>query len=712
MTKTQQVKILSMRFRRIATALAAWAALGLGLVAAPSAKAQIFTTLLTFGDGTNPYAGLVQGSDGNFYGTTESGGVNGSSGTVFKMTPGGTLTTLYQFCSQGGNYCTDGANPYAGLVQGSDGNFYGTTVAGGTGCDGDGTVFKITPSGALTTIYSFCRANGNGYRPYSGLVQGSDGNFYGTTFYGSTVFKITPDGIVTRLYTFCSQQNCTDGDFASAGLVQGSDGNFYGTTTQGGDYGVGTAFKITPSGALTTLQSFNGTYGAAPYAGLVQGTDGNFYGTTSSGGANGNYGTVFIITPNGALTTLYSFCSQAGCTDGQNPYAAGLVQGTDGNFYGTTENGGITACNQGSGCGTIFKITPSGALTTLYSFGSQGDGLFPLAGVVQGTDGNFYGNTLNGGADNSNHGTVFALSGPGKLPIANVSPSSLTFGNQAVGTTSPPQTVTLSNIGTSPLTVSNIAASGDFAEANTCGSFLAAGGSCSIKVTFTPTTTGTRNGTLTVTDNSNGVDGSQQTVSLTGTGVSVGVSLSPTSLTFGNQVVNTMSSPKTVTMKSTGTMPLNITNIAASGDFPQTNNCPGSLAPGAKCTISVTFTPAMTGKRIGSITVTDNASNSPQNVPLSGTGVLPVVLSPSSLSFGTQAIATTSAAKAVTMTNDLNSAVTITSIVASGDFPETDNCDGSLPAMSKCTIAVTFTPTRTGTRTGTLTVTDSASNSP
>ncbi len=388
--------------------------------------AQItFTTLHSF-DKTDGYGpnGLVQATDGNFYGTTEEGGASDACyqqcGTVFKITPSGTLTTLYSFCSQGG--CTDGDSPVAGLIQGTDGNFYGTTAYGGANSPDAGTIFKITPTGTLTTLYSFCSQSGctDGYGPLGALVQATDGNFYGTTYGGGangvgTVFKITPSGTLTTLYSFrfCYEGGCTDGDSPYAALVQATDGNFYGTTDAGGanaQINAGTVFKITPSGALTTLYSFCSqsgcTDGRAPYKALVQATDGNFYGTTYEGGANnpGIAGTVFKITPSGALTTLYSFCSQSGCTDGRGPYAA-LVQATDGNFYGTTVYGGA------NGNGTVFKITPSGALTTLYSFCSQHesgfctDGSGPVGALVQATNGNFYGTTHDGGANG--YGTVF-----------------------------------------------------------------------------------------------------------------------------------------------------------------------------------------------------------------------------------------------------------------------------------------------------------------
>ena len=385
-----------------------------------ASPAQIFTTLYSFcsqtncADGAGVDAAPVQAADGNFYGTTCCGGAYGP-GTIFKITPSGTLTTLYNFCSQ--KNCADGSYPYAGLLQATDGNFYGTTYRGGA--NDYGAVFRVTPSGTLTTLYSFCSQSNcaDGTLPGAGLVQASDGNFYGTTSGApvtqGTVFKITPSGTLTTLYSFCSQPNCSDGADPQAGLVQATDGNFYGTTVDGGTSGncgfdgCGTVFKITPRGTLTTLHSFDGGDGYWPFAGLVQATDGNFYGTTYGGGHN-SWGTVFKFTPSGTLTTLYGFCLY--CADGFEP-VAGLVQATDDDFYGTTSVGGAAGrgnCPEpyGKGCGTVFKITPSGTLTRLHSF-EGADGWGPSAGLVQATDGNFYGTTSAGGAHNE--GTVFRL---------------------------------------------------------------------------------------------------------------------------------------------------------------------------------------------------------------------------------------------------------------------------------------------------------------
>jgi uncharacterized repeat protein (TIGR03803 family) len=344
-------------------------------------------------DGNGPYAGLIQGTDGNFYGTTQNGGTN-NAGTAFKITPAGVETVLWSFGSG-----TDGQYPGVGLIQGTDGNFYGTTEYGGT--SGYGTVFKITPAGVETVLHSFAGGNDGEY-PLGALIQASDGNFYGTTQqggggvaganYGGTVFKITPAGVETVLYAFTYG---SDGGFAGAALIQGTDGNFYGTTSGAGTYGWGVVFEVTPTGVETPLYSFTGgADGGNSYVALVQGTDGNFYGTTQNGGTN-DVGVVFKVTPAGTETVLWTFGSG---TDGQNPQAA-LIQGIDGNFYGTTNGGGT------SGSGTIFEVTPAGVETVLYSFTGGNDGGNPWGGLIQGTDGNFYGTTTGGGADGD--GTVF-----------------------------------------------------------------------------------------------------------------------------------------------------------------------------------------------------------------------------------------------------------------------------------------------------------------
>src|SRR3984957_16037569 len=373
---------MSQRLKRIWAYLAVCAAMG---VISP---AQTFTTLVNF-DGTNdayPDAPLVQATNGDLYGTTL--GAPYSYGTIFKMTPAGALTTVYEFGA---------SNPYpgAGLIQATNGDLYGTT-----GVYAHGTIFRITPQAVLATLYSFCALTNcaDGQEP-AGLVQAANGKLYGTTQGGGangwgTVFEITPGGTLTTLYSFIQAYG---GANPGSGLLQAANGILYGTTIFGAGvtYG-GTIFGITPSGGFTSLYSFPDTAEAFPN-GLLQGINGTLYGTTSNmlGGTN-DFGTIFKITPTAGLTPIHSF----NMTDGAYP-SGELIQATNGNLYGTTSQGGA------NGYGTIFEITPTGLLTTLHNFDGS-DGASPLAGLLQDTNGDLYGTTNRGGANSL--GTIFKLS--------------------------------------------------------------------------------------------------------------------------------------------------------------------------------------------------------------------------------------------------------------------------------------------------------------
>jgi uncharacterized repeat protein (TIGR03803 family) len=365
---------------------------GSGTIFKIDTSGATFTALHSFAgsDGAEPYAGLIQGSDGNLYGTTSVGGTNGN-GTIFKIdTNGATLTTLHSFAY------SDGRNPTGGLIQCTDGNLYGTTTGGGA--NSEGTIFKIDTNGStLTTLHSFAYADGA--YPQAGLIQGTDGNLYGTTYQGGTseygtIFKIDTSGSTfTTLHSFAN----SDGTGPN-GLIQATDGNLYGTTGGGGANGYGTIFKIDINGtAFTTLHSFVNSDGANPYAGLIQGTDGNLYGTTAWGGTNGS-GTILKIDTNGTtLTTLHSFVT----SDGADPQSS-LIQGADGYLYGTTYQGGANGPY-----GTIFKTDTNGStFTSLHSFAYYTGG-YPYAGLIQGTDGNLYGTTTAGGANG--YGTIFKI---------------------------------------------------------------------------------------------------------------------------------------------------------------------------------------------------------------------------------------------------------------------------------------------------------------
>src|ERR1700722_9360379 len=290
--------------------------------------------------------GLTLGTDGNYYGVTFFGG-SGRSGTVFKRTPAGVVTVLYNFPSDG----SSGSEPVGTLALGTDGNFYGATESSSPSNNYSGTLFKITPSGTLTTLYLFDFTNGA--QPYSSPLLGKDGNFYGLTYGGGaygvgTFYKLTPQGKFTVVYSF---DTATDGVFfPSAPLLQAANGDFYSVVSQGGANNDGAVFEITPSGDFTVLHDFDGTDGYFPF-GLMQATDGNFYGTTA-GVDNEINGSIYQMTPAGNLTMLHKFDG----TDGLSP--AMLIQETNGTLYGVTSGGGDMYCayDPSYGCSTIFSL--------------------------------------------------------------------------------------------------------------------------------------------------------------------------------------------------------------------------------------------------------------------------------------------------------------------------------------------------------------------
>ena len=392
-------------------------------------RAQTFTTIFT-SDGRSPALpiALIQGNDGRLYGTSSAGGASGQhnptpgDGTAFAMTADGTLTALYSFCSL--SLCADGLNPGAGMTLGANGSFYGTTQGGGVGgsdCDslyGCGSIIVFNSVSKPTRLYSFCSASrcADGQTPDEPLVQGFNGSFYGNTLYGGnidncqggcgTIFRVTPSGQFATLHTFCeSGSNCPEGWNPQAPLVVGRDGNLYGGAN-GGSAPTGTLFRITPNGVFTKMHQFNKKTDGDNPSGLLMGSDGNFYGVSDFYGAGAFCsdticGTVFKITPAGQFTTLYSFCSEANCADGAGPYS-GIIQGSDGNFYGTTIEGGTnvnSAVCFGAPCGVLFRITPTGQYTVLYNFCSQADCADGKGGgtLMQATDGKFYGTTTVGG---------------------------------------------------------------------------------------------------------------------------------------------------------------------------------------------------------------------------------------------------------------------------------------------------------------------------
>jgi len=697
-------------------------------------------------DGAKPEAGLAKGSDGSFYGTTMAGGGASGFGTVFKIAPSGTLNMLYAF----GRQTNDGAFPAAGLVKASDGDFYGTTFEGGA--NDEGTLFKITPSGVLTTLYSFGSQTNDGAFPEADLVEGSDGNFYGTTSDGGakndgTVFRITPSGLFTSLYSFGNQTN--DGSNPIGALLEASDGNFYGTTTAGGTNQVGTVFKITPSGMLTTLYSFGSQAndGASPNGNLVNGSDGNFYGTTFDGGAN-DAGTIFKITPSGMLTMLYSFGG-----DGAFP-EAGLIAGSDGNFYGTTNGGGANRV------GTVFEVIPPGFAITLYSFGSQtNDGANPISGLLEASNGNFYGTTNKGGG--SSDGTVFELSISSASPTATATPTvtatasataTPTFTPTATATSTTTATTTLTTTPTPTLTITITATATQTALATPTQTQIAtATGTPTVTLTSTPKATPTTSATATatITQTSKPTPTLTTIVTSTATSTAAGTATATASATPTETMtatpsatpVNTrmladprglnfhnlpfadtgkISAPLTIKLTGRGKTPVmfaqNSSTLLGANrtDFQVvagSNACSGSVL---NCSIKITFEPTALGSRTAVLRFDDDASNSPQMVTLTGNGSEVKLVVPKALTFGRVPIGST-ISKDITLINNSDVAVTVSNLAPSNpeNFPIEQNKCATIAPHNSCQISLGFHPTMIGPiPPAKLKITDDAAQSP
>ena len=411
------------RFRFAARRLLAAAVGLLALNLAATATAQSFRTLRTFApltEGNSPYPSLVEGADGKFYGTNSVNGKNGN-GTVFTINADGSgFLVLSAFPETNG-----GTQPRGGVVQTRDGNFYGTTYAGGF--NGFGVLYRVTPAGTLTYLDDF--NNGNpGASPTGTLVEGRDGLLYGTARYGGannygSVFTATvPDG---KLATLVSIGGNLAGYYPQSDLVLAQDGNFYGTTDQGGTSNYGVFFRVTPGGTYTVLYNFAGSAdGGVPYRGVVQALDGTFYGVCQSGGTYG-LGTVYRVVLSGSnvtVTGLHSF--NPSLAEGNTPTGA-LVVASDNNLYGTTSVGGL-----GNG-GTIYRVTPSGGFTVLYTFANGTDGGNPVGGLAQGSDGRLFGTTA---GQNGSLGTIFRLdlnlSKPGPIARRLLTSSAVNAGDE------------------------------------------------------------------------------------------------------------------------------------------------------------------------------------------------------------------------------------------------------------------------------------------
>ena len=386
------------------------ALLGLACLAAVSgtASAQVTEVVLcSFGSANCPAGGdpsaVIMDSEGNLYGGTLEGGTHGK-GVAYKLAPSGQETVLYNFCSRGGDLCTDGWAASVS-VRDSEGNLYG--VAGFGGAQNVGAVFKLTASRQETVLHSFCSLAkcADGSAPSGGVIMDSEGNLYGTTEEGGAssngsnkasgagvLYKLAPSGQETVLYNFCSLANCADGSLPSGGLLMDSEGNLYGTTLYGGvssGLGSGVVYKVDTSGTETVLCSFGSAScpdGSHPTGGVISDSEGNLYGTTSYHGGNVRGGVVFELSASGQETVLYNFCSLKNCADGAQP--GGVIRDSEGNLYGSASDGSV----RNPGNGLVYKLSISGTETVLCSFGSAScpDGIDPSR-LIMDSEGNLYG---------------------------------------------------------------------------------------------------------------------------------------------------------------------------------------------------------------------------------------------------------------------------------------------------------------------------------
>jgi HYDIN/CFA65/VesB-like, Ig-like domain/Beta-propeller repeat/Cep192 domain 4/Abnormal spindle-like microcephaly-assoc'd, ASPM-SPD-2-Hydin len=627
---------------------------------------------------------------------------------------------------------------------------YQTTFGGGSQ---DAFVSELNPGGKgqADLLYS-TYLGGNGTDEAEGIALGPSGNVFVAGQTVSTNFPTTPGAFNTKCGTDGNcNGNTSDAFVSKLALAGGGSSDLLYSTYLGGSGGdeakaiavdsSGNVFVTgdTLSADFPTKAAFQPSFGG--------GTDGfvakikpagagpaDLVYSTYLGGSDEDQGNAVAVD---ALGDAYV----AGMTGSADfPVTTGALQGTcgtDGTCDGGLNDAFVTVLTP-DGSGQIYSTYLGGAgddeafAAALDSFGdlfvtgsTASPGSFTVGQGFPVTMGAFQ--TSCGTDGNCNAVSDAFLAKLSLGPVADVSPSSLDFGQLAVGSSSASQTVTLTNDGVGTLSITSIAITGgqaaDFAETNTCGSTLAPNVSCTISVTFKPTSIGAQSSSLAITDNA---PGSPHTLGLSGTGTSQGaIQLSPAVLSFGNQTVGTTSAAQSVTVMNTGASTITVNSITASAPFAttsqgQSNYCGATIAPGASCTVGVTFSPTTAGAQSGTLTVMDNDTPNQQTVSLSGTGAPgpAVSLSPASLAFGNQALKTTSAAMTSTLTNSGGSDLSITSISITGtnasDFAETNTCPTTKPlsAGADCAIRVTFTPSASGDRSAAVTVTDDAPSSP
>jgi hypothetical protein len=621
-----------------------------------------------------------------------------------------------------GDFNNDGVPDLAVANQNSGGFFINTYIG-----KGDGTFEAPFPNHSVTPVLSMITGDFNG----DGLLDLAVLDGIGNT----TIFLNHKIGPLLHGGVFIQQQVFHSPPFEGDGLATGDfngDGKLDLVAT-----GISLSLGGTPSIDIF-LGNGDGTFGSAIPVNGSRGI-GFGFGTPAVGDFNGD----------GKLDLAVAGSTDAGSGvfvflgNGDGTFQAGVIYAATGSSAAVADingdgkldiitNGGSVLLGNGDGTFTSGGGVPINGNSSPLLGDFNGDGKLDVA--VSGLylalgngDGTFQ-NPIQVATDNAITLAMGDFNGDGKLDLVgkslylqspiNLIPASLDFGTQNVGTKSPPQNITVLNAGTSTLTITGINIGGsdpnDFTETNKCGSTLAVGANCQIAVVFQPQAGGSRSATLNVSYQG---PGSPQTVSvsLSGFGAVSTVTLTPSNLKFPLRLIGTTSSPKTATLTSTGTVPVNISNISTTGPFTETNNCPSSLAVGTNCQIQVTFTPVQKGLATGNLSVTDDAKGSPQIVTLSGTG-MEVTLSPLAINFGNQKVGTHSIPAPVKLTNLGTTALTIAQIAFKGndpgDFSQTNNCGSSVPARGSCTIQVTFTPQATGKRSASLQVSDNGGGSP
>ncbi len=593
----------------------------------PSDATRVDTT------GSAPGGELVQTSDGTFYAVAAAGGAN-NTGAILAFKKGDTQPTpIYSFTAasgpEGGPQAQtngDGMEPTAGLALGNDGFLYGTTSAGGL--FGQGTVFRISTAGVLTSLHTFTAQDANGLStdgstPLGKLVQASDGNLYGTTVFGGAsgegvVFRISPSGAFSVVYAFPGVDGNgfnASGTQPSAGLILASDGNLYGVAEHGGANGFGTVFSITLSGQFGVVHTFSAAStatasnldGGLPTASLMQARDGNLYGTTSAIGAYGN-GTIFRLSLQGVFTTLYSFngiLPGANEFDGTNP-AGPLVEGPDGTLYGTAAQGGA------AGDGAVFGVSPSGVYSLLYSFGSTSvTGAGPSGGLIFGADGNLYGLTVTIPGFTESAGTagtaymLVSTSAPSLVNLAATPTSGIIGAVFTLSWTSPSGSLCAfftpsenSSVGATGSVTVSPGVAGTFADFLTCGTPLGDANTYVLLTVLTPMPTAT----LTVSPTSITL-GSSATLSWTSTGDA------DCTGNFSGTVILAQNASQEVTPTNTGVNNYILTCTNAAGIT--TASASLAVTAAAKPTVTIAVSPTSIAATSGTATLTWSSTGAP-----------------------------------------------------------------------------------------------------